>query len=458
VNCATGDFWHAFDDLSLPGRGIPLDFTHTYNSLLANQNSPLGYGWTDNDNMFLSQDSSGNITVHEEGGSQVTFFNTGSGYQPTSEVLATLVKNGDGTLTFTRLQTQDRYTFSAPTLSTAGSLLKAVDRNGYTTTFTYTGGNLTSISNAAGRILTLTYNANNQIATIHDDSTVNNGTFRTVTFTYDTSGNLTDVVDVNGGHWHFTYDSNHLLLTMEDPVQYARSGTFLTNTYDTSGRVTKQVDAMGRTTTFTYSTNADGTNRTAITDPDGNTTWQDYQNNELVRLTEASLPSQPVWIFTYDPITLGLASVTDPNGHTSSNTWDTSGNLLSHTDGLGRLMTYTYDSMNDVLTITDPRGNVQGATAANYTTTFTYDSNGNLQTVSHPGVEENYTPTVSLQYTDSYPGDVTGVVDPNGHTNQLTYDAIGDLTKVVDAAGNTTTFGYDSAGRVYSQVSPKGNV
>jgi YD repeat-containing protein len=127
---------------------------------------------------------------------------------------------------------------------------------------------------------------------------------------------------------------------------------------------------MGRATTFAYTTNSDGTNRTAITDPDGNTTWQDYQNNELVRLTEASLPSQPTWTFTYDPITLGLASVTDPNGHTSSNTWDNNGNLLSHTDALGRITTYTYDSMNDVLTVTDPRGNIQGATASNYTTTF----------------------------------------------------------------------------------------
>src|SRR5208282_232935 len=34
VNCASGDFWHTFTDLSVPGRGMPLDLTRTYNSAL----------------------------------------------------------------------------------------------------------------------------------------------------------------------------------------------------------------------------------------------------------------------------------------------------------------------------------------------------------------------------------------------------------------------------------------
>jgi len=68
VSCATGDFWHTVTDLAIPGRGIPLNFTRTYNSVIANQNGPLGYGWTDNYNMFLTQDISGNVGVNEEGG------------------------------------------------------------------------------------------------------------------------------------------------------------------------------------------------------------------------------------------------------------------------------------------------------------------------------------------------------------------------------------------------------
>ena len=32
VNCATGDFYHTFTDLAVPGRGLPLDLARTYNS------------------------------------------------------------------------------------------------------------------------------------------------------------------------------------------------------------------------------------------------------------------------------------------------------------------------------------------------------------------------------------------------------------------------------------------
>lgn len=47
VDCATGDFYNTYTDLSVPGRGIPLSFSRTYNSLSTNQDSPFGYGWTD---------------------------------------------------------------------------------------------------------------------------------------------------------------------------------------------------------------------------------------------------------------------------------------------------------------------------------------------------------------------------------------------------------------------------
>src|SRR6185437_9827305 len=59
VNCATGDLWLT-SDLTIPGRGIPLRFTHTYNSQLADQDGPLGFGWTHSYNMFLTADSAGN--------------------------------------------------------------------------------------------------------------------------------------------------------------------------------------------------------------------------------------------------------------------------------------------------------------------------------------------------------------------------------------------------------------
>ena len=47
VNSATGEFWHTFDDISVPGRGFGLDFSRTYSSQRASVIGPLGYGWSD---------------------------------------------------------------------------------------------------------------------------------------------------------------------------------------------------------------------------------------------------------------------------------------------------------------------------------------------------------------------------------------------------------------------------
>ena len=103
VNCATGVFWHTFTDLSIPGRGVPLDFTRTYESSRASTSGPFGYGWTDSYGMTLTTDSAGDVTVNQEDGATVTFSPSGSGgYTAPSRVEATLARNADGSYTFTR--------------------------------------------------------------------------------------------------------------------------------------------------------------------------------------------------------------------------------------------------------------------------------------------------------------------------------------------------------------------
>src|SRR5262249_43825976 len=160
------------------------------------------------------------------------------------------------------------------------------------------------------------------------------------------------------------------LFTMTDP-----NGGVVTNQYDGAGRVVAQTDPMSRTTTFGYTTNADGSQTTTIVDPNGNVTVEQYQNNEMVALTKASGTSQAAtWTYPYDPVSLGVASVTDPDGHVTSQTWDSWGDLLSSTDGANRTTTYTYDlNTHDLLSATDPAG---------VTTNYAYDGGGNLLTVT----------------------------------------------------------------------------
>ena len=54
VNCATGNFWHTFTDLTVPGRGPALDFNRTYNSQDAGTDGPFGPGWTSSYTMSLT--------------------------------------------------------------------------------------------------------------------------------------------------------------------------------------------------------------------------------------------------------------------------------------------------------------------------------------------------------------------------------------------------------------------
>jgi RHS repeat-associated protein len=437
IDTYSGNFSHVFGDFAIPGRGLPLDMSHTYNAGGAATNGPLGYGWTHSYNWALNVDGSNNVTIQQENGSAVTFAPAGgNAYVAPSRVLATLVKNGDGSYTFTRLQDQTRYTFNA-----SGKLTAETDRNGYTTSLSYNGsGQPTTITDPAGRTLSFAYDGNGHVTQVTDPAS------RIVTFSYDGSGNLQSAADVNGGATNFTYDANHLLLTITDP-----RGGVVTNVYDGSGRVTSQTDAMGRQTTLSYTgPDGNGNSSTSITDPKGNVTVDQYYNGLLLAETKGYGTAQAAtWSYTYDPLSLGVTSITDPNGDTTTQTWDASGNLLSRTDPLGRTTTYTYDAQNNLLTFTDPSG---------VTTTNTYDVHGNPLTVSTPLVGGGSTRTTTYVYGDSsHPGDVTSITDPVGKIWSYTYDTYGNRVSSADPLGDTTTETYNVLGQRAAETNPLGD-
>ncbi len=426
IDIYSGNFTHTFTDVSVPGRGIPLDFTRTYNAQAAAQNGPLGYGWTSSYNAALAVDgTTGNVTITQENGSTVAFSPNGSGgFTAPARVLATLATNPDGSYAYTRIQDQMHFTFSA-----SGQLLSETDRNGYTTHFGYTGSQLTSVTDAAGRTLAMAYDGSGRLSSVTDPLS------RQVTFTYDASGNLATATDVGGGVWHFTYDTNHLLLTMTDP-----RGGVTTNVYDASGRVTSQTDPMSRTTTFAYATlDSNGDTTTTITDPRGIVTVEDFHNGLLLSKTLASGTSQSAtWSYSYDPSTLGQTSIADPNGHVTTKTWDANGNVLTSTDALGHTTSFTYDTLNDVTSMTDPLG---------VTTTYTYDAHGNRLSASTPLVGTGQTQTTTYTYGDAaHPGDVTAMTDADGNTWTYAYDANCNQVRVTDPLGDTTTASFNALG------------
>jgi len=108
VTTSSGNFWHTFADLSISGRGPALDLARTYNSSAAATDGAFGWGWSSTYTMRARTETGGRVTVTQENGSQVSFTPTANGgYSAPNWVLATLVKNADGTFTFTRRARED---------------------------------------------------------------------------------------------------------------------------------------------------------------------------------------------------------------------------------------------------------------------------------------------------------------------------------------------------------------
>ncbi|MEW2634830.1 LamG-like jellyroll fold domain-containing protein [Streptomyces sp. NPDC048389] len=171
-----------------------------------------------------------------------------------------------------------------------------------------------------------------------------------------------------------------------------------------------------------------------------------------------------------------LHTVTDANGNRSINGHDVRGNTVSTTTcqdtAANKCSTeyYTYfpdattafpplDLRNDLL-LTERDGRSSGPTDNTYLTSYTYDTGGNLTSVTTPPVPGHPNGrTATTTYTTSTTPAAEGgtAVAPAGLLNEVTtpgggktkhvYYANGDLAEVVDANGAKVKYTYDNLGR-----------
>jgi YD repeat-containing protein len=150
-----------------------------------------------------------------------------------------------------------------------------------------------------------------------------------------------------------------------------------------------------------------------------------------------------------------------------------------------------------VTSVVAPKGNISGATPADWTTTITYNADSQpLVTTEHASASTTFTTT----RTYDGDGNLETVTDPNNHTTEYVYDAgdqlvqvirpdssvivnsywpdgqlkaqkdgsntqtalydhdaQGRLTSVTDALNRTTALGYDAAGNLVSKADPGGS-
>ena len=140
VDLATGSYVLQRQDVAIPTRGLPLEFTRTYHSAVAGIDGPLGFGWTHNYDIAVFPDFTGALIVRMPDGRLDRYVDNGSGtFAPPPGIYNRLAINSDGSFTLT---TKERDTYA---VDASGRLVSLSDRNGNTTTLAYTGPDRKSV-------------------------------------------------------------------------------------------------------------------------------------------------------------------------------------------------------------------------------------------------------------------------------------------------------------------------
>lgn len=423
VNTATGNYFYPQTDLILPGRGLPVVFTRSYNSQDPDL-GPLGQGWTHSYNVGLAEGSDGRVSIKLGDGHMEMFGPLADGrYVPLfGGIFASLEKLADGTFSMT-LKNQTRYDFDQ-----SGRLTRLSDRNGNFLALQHdAAGKLTLITDTVGRVLTFHYDDAGRLTRLLDPAG------RIIFYAYDAEGNLAGASDFLGNFTTFSYDGQHRLVRIIN----TREDLVVVNAYDTIGRVIRQTNGRGFSTTLAYDTPVAGD--TTVTDAVGNRTL--YSHDDLFRLIRVIDAAGGVAEFGHD-LDSNLIGVRDQNGRITRFTYDGRGNVTSIRDPLGRVHSFTYDNQNNLTTARNARG---------FTTIFTYDSAGNLTGIEDPRGN------VTIFVYDGF-GQLIRRTDARGNTTQYAYDSQGNLTGIIDALGVTTTIAYDSIGRLLSLTDPNGHI
>ena len=464
VDTSTGLVSDTHTDLAVDDT-IPISVTRSLWQGDANARE-FGIGQVSSYGMFLhSEQQYTEVDLYLPGGAVVHYVRTSSGTGYLDAVFEARNSPSEfrkSTISYDNnawdLRLRDGTTYTFPLY---GPLSSIRDRLGNEVTLTRsngTTGDLTQITSPNGKWIKLGYDTSHRVIQARD----NIG--RTVGYTY-LNGRLDTVTNPDGKITHYGYDASGRLATIKDP----RNITYLTNTYDTAGRVKTQTLTDGQVYSFAYTTDSNGhVTQTDVTQPGGAVRRVTFNTDGALTSDTDAQGSTLSRTTTYQRGTDNrIDSVTDPFGRRTDVHYDSSGRptyltrLAGTADAADGPVT-TYEDIFDLpVKVTDQFGK---------STTFDYDGDGNLRTVTDPldhvthyayngdgQVATVADPANKVWHYDYRLGDLAKVTDPLGNSTSVFHDAVGRPTMVTDPNGAVATVTYDVLNQIRQSTDPLGN-
>lgn len=274
---------------------------------------------------------------------------------------------------------------------------------------------------------------------------------RSVSFAYNADGLLHTFTDAEGQSTTYAYydmpdTAKHQLL---QSMRYPKGNTVEIDYDQATGQAVSIKDSTstnpGR---ITYQPE---TYETQVTDPENNV-FQYVHSNGLLTQFKGQNDASWTTIERTDTDNPNLPTkVTDKRGNSTEYDYDLRGNLLWIKNADNMEANFTYKATNKLessVVFHDPNQAVPPATV------YTYDQNDNrLRTITNPEGE-----TVSLGYHATNIDLVEAITDARGpaYKTDFTYDSYGNLETVTDAESNLTEYQNDYAGRTTAVTDAKG--
>ncbi len=386
----------------------------TYESLLSDEDSPVGRGWTLSlfSTAYIYDDR---VEIVLPDSHTETFLKTEEGY-----------RNRRGGTKRMELHAQaDGYllTEAATGISrfydTYGKLLWETDRSGNRRQYLYVGQTLCRVAFASGQYLDFTWEGK------HVES-IQDCIGRKVCYHYK-DGLLTETVMVTGGTERYAYDVGGRVTDITD----ASGITYVHNEYDRRGRVTRQTLYDGQEYIMLY--NDDDRTNTYLIPGSGREIRYIYdRSRQLVCTGYQDGTTQERGYDSWENIVWEK----DRNGNVTKRVYDEYGHILEEEQAGGLVVSYEYDAAGNCLHLRD-----SGGTDIHYV----YDRNGNL-TEEIEQMDDFQTRKVSYEYDRR--GRVTAFTDANGNRETYGYDSRFWQSAVFTTAGGSEYLHrLDSAGR-----------